>query len=183
MLTSSKNSRYSTLTIVMHWLMLILIIAVYASINLRELFPKGSDPRELLKALHFTLGLTVFLLVFIRVYARITSTTPNIIPALQTWQKVTSKAAHAFLYILMILMPILGWLTLSAAGKSTPFYGLNLPALIAENKDYAKTLKDTHETIGEIGYYVIALHAIAALFHHYVKGDNTLRRMLPNFSK
>jgi superoxide oxidase len=76
-------------------------------------------------------------------------------------------------------MPIGGWLMLSAAGKSIPFFGLTLPALIEENKELAKTIKQVHATVGEIGYYVIALHAIAALFHHYILKDNTLLRMLP----
>lgn len=179
MMTDSKSARYSKLTIAMHWLMVILMVAVYATINLRELFPKGSDPRELMKALHFMLGLSVLLFVFVRVAARLSSHTPAIVPEPQVWQKMTANAAHVFLYLMMIAMPILGWLILSAGGKVIPFFGLELPALIAENKDNAKALKDIHETIGELGYYVIALHAGAALFHHYIKGDNTLTRMLP----
>jgi cytochrome b561 len=68
---------------------------------------------------------------------------------------------------------------LSAAGKPIPFFGLDLPALISENKDLARTLKELHETCGTIGYFLIGLHAVAALFHHYIVRDNTLLRMLP----
>lgn len=178
-MTATSEARYNTLTIAMHWLMVVLMIAVYATINLRELFPKGSDPRETMKALHFMLGLSVLLFVFVRVAARLSGNTPAIVPAPHLWQKIAANAAHVFLYLMMIAMPLLGWLILSAGGKVIPFFGLELPALIAENKDNAKALKDIHETIGELGYYVIALHAGAALFHHYIKGDNTLTRMLP----
>ena len=79
----------------------------------------------------------------------------------------------------MICMPLAGWLILSAAGKPIPFFGLQLPALISENKDLAKLIREFHETLGKVGYFLIGLHAVAALFHHYVLRDNTLRRMLP----
>jgi cytochrome b561 len=68
---------------------------------------------------------------------------------------------------------------LSAAGKPIPFFGLELPPLIGENKELAKTIKEVHETGGTVGYYLIGLHTAAALFHHYLVRDNTLRRMLP----
>lgn len=183
MLSNIKNARYSNLTITLHWLMVILIIAVYATINLREIFPKGSDPREALKALHFMLGLSVLILVLIRLPARLFGGRPAIIPEPVLWQRIASNSAHGFLYLMMIVMPLLGWLTLSAAGKPIPFFGLNLPALVSKSKDLAETFKDIHETIGTIGYYVIGLHAAAALFHHYFKRDNTLVRMLPKFRK
>ena len=154
------------------------MVAVYACIELRELYPKGSDPRELLKTWHFMLGLTVFTLVWFRLLARLSQTIPSIKPAISKWQIYISKITHISLYILMIGMPIGGWLILSAEGKSIPFYGLSLPALIAENKETAELIQEIHETVGLVGYYLIGLHALAALFHHYVIKDNTLVRML-----
>ncbi|MEO7338831.1 MAG: cytochrome b/b6 domain-containing protein, partial [Caldimonas sp.] len=74
----------------------------------------------------------------------------------------------------------LGWLTLSAEGKLVPFFGLQLPALVDESKSIAGWAKELHETGGTVGYFLIGLHAAAALFHHYVVRDNTLRRMLPS---
>lgn len=183
MIFDTIGRRYSRLTIALHWIMLLLIVGVYATINLRELYPKGSDPRETLKALHFMLGLSVLLLVFIRLPARFIKKAPAIIPEPAAWQKIAAHIVHGLLYLLMIVLPLLGWLILSAAGKVIPFYGFNLPALIAENKDFAKTLKELHETIGTIGYYVIGIHAAAAIFHHYIKRDNTLIRMLPSYKK
>lgn len=177
---SNQSNQYSRLTIALHWLMLLLFVGVYSCIELRELYPKGSDPREALKAWHFMLGLTVLILAFVRIYARLTSTTPPITPPLKSWQLFISKLVHLALYALMIGLPLLGWATLSAAGKPIPFFGVELPALLAENKDLAKTLKELHKTIGEAGYYLIGLHAAAALFHHYAQKDNTLTRMLPH---
>lgn len=175
----NSNERYGTLSIALHWLMFILMAAVYASIELREIFPKGSDPREAIKALHFMLGLSVLLLLMLRIYARVSSPCPIIKPALSCMQNAAAKAGHLALYALMLVMPVLGWLTLSAAGKPIPFYGAELPALIAQNKELAKSLKELHETIGVIGYYLIGFHVLAALYHHYFKKDNTLTRILP----
>jgi cytochrome b561 len=87
---------------------------------------------------------------------------------------------HVALYALMIGMPLAGWLMLSAAAKPIPLFGLQLPALIGESKALADLIEEIHETGGTVGYYLIGLHAAAALFHHYVKRDNTLPRMLPS---
>lgn len=175
----NTNSRYGTLSITLHWLMFILMVAVYATIELRELFPKGSDPREAMKALHFMLGLTLLLLLTIRIYARVASPAPVISPALPAGQDRTAKLGHLVLYIFMIAMPVLGWAVLSAAAKPIPFFGFELPPLIAENKELAKSLKEIHETVGELGYYLIAIHVLAALYHHHIRKDDTLTRMLP----
>lgn len=176
-----KNTaeRYGSLSIGIHWLMLLLFVAAYAFIELRELYPKGSDPREALKAWHFMSGMLVFVLVWPRLAARLSGTTPVIRPEPAGWMQLAARLGHLALYALMIVMPLLGWLTLSAAGKPIPFFGLELPALIGENKDLAKQIKELHETIGTIGYYLIGLHAAAALYHHYLRHDNTITRMLP----
>ncbi|CAG0952948.1 Cytochrome b561 [Anaerolineae bacterium] len=176
---TNSTEPYNPLTIALHWLMFVLMVGSYAFIELRELFPKGSDPREAMKTLHFMVGLTLLLLVLPRILVRLSSSTPKIIPEPPAWQHSAAKMAHLALYLFMIVMPILGWLMLSAAGKPIPFYGLELPTLIGEDKELAKFIKEIHETIGEIGYYLIGLHVLAALFHHYFQRDNTLLNMLP----
>jgi superoxide oxidase len=175
----NTTDRYGSLSIAMHWLMLLLLAGVYACINLRELFPRGSDLREGLKTWHFMLGLAVFTLVFLRLAIRWLGTAPQIQPPAPLWQRRLATLMHLALYVFMLTMPLLGWLTLSAAGKPVPFFGLSLPALMGVDKALADSFKEIHETIGTIGYYLIGLHATAALFHHYATRDNTLLRMLP----
>jgi len=175
----NTTTRYGSLSIGIHWLMLLLFIAVYASIELRVLYEKGSDPREALKAWHFMLGLSVFALVWLRIAARLSGPTPNIQPAPDKVQQLSAKILHLALYALMIGMPLTGWLVLSASGKVIPFFGLELPALIGEDKDLAKQIKEVHEFVGTTGYFLLGLHVIAALYHHHIKRDDTLTRMLP----
>lgn len=173
--------RYHLASISLHWVMLALFVGVYASINLRELFDKGSEPREALKSLHFMLGLLMFGLVWLRLALRAIYPAPRPQAGLPQWQAMAAKLAHLALYALMVGMPLLGWLALSAAGKPIPFFGLALPALIGPDKALASQLKDIHEVVGTAGYFLIAAHAAAALFHRYVQRDNTMQRMWPAF--
>lgn len=177
-MTNKNNaSRYSTPVVVLHWFTLLLLVGVYSFIELRELFPKGTEPRELMKTIHYMLGLTVLLTVIIRLFFRLSSPAPEIQPAPNWFVLRAAQVVHLMLYALMIGMPIAGWLMLSAAGKPIPFYGLELPALIAENKELADTIKSSHKTVGNLGYILIAAHAVAGLYHHFVRHDNTLLRM------
>ncbi len=175
----NSTERYGVLPIALHWVMLALMVAVYACIDLREAYPKGSDLREALKTWHFMLGLLVFVLVWIRLRLHYGDPMPSVEPASPGWQKLSGQLMHASLYALMIGMPLAGWLMLSAEGKPVPFFGLQLPGLIAENKGTAALIKEIHETAGTVGYFLIGLHGAAALFHHFVKRDNTLRQILP----
>ncbi|MDO8252089.1 MAG: cytochrome b [Rhodoferax sp.] len=175
--------RYHLASISLHWLMLALFIGVYASINLRELFDKGSVPREALKSLHFMLGLLMFALVWLRLAMRAIYPAPRLQPAPPQWQAIAGKLAHLALYAIMIGMPLLGWLMLSAAGKPIPFFGLELPALIGPDKALAGQFKEIHEFVGTAGYFLIGAHAAAALFHHYIQRDNTLLSMWPGSRK
>ena len=91
---------------------------------------------------------------------------------------------HVALYALMIGLPLLGWLVLSAKGKPIPFFfDLQLPALIGENKSAAEWLKELHEAGANAAYLLVGLHAAAGLYHHYIQRDNTLVRMLPGKSR
>lgn len=178
---SWKNTedRYGGLSIAMHWLMFLLLVAVYALIELREIYPKGSDPREAMKLWHSMLGLSVFLLVFIRLAIRWSGPTPAITPPVAAWQHRLAVVMHLLLYLFMLAQPLLGWLLLSAEGKPILFFGVDLPAIWSEGEKWEELFEETHELIGTAGYFLVGLHAAAALFHHYFLRDNTLLRMLP----
>ena len=175
---TAEIERYGRLSIILHWVTLALLIGVYACIELREMYPRGSEPREMLKMWHFMLGLTVFFLVWVRLAARLLGSTPPIVPAAPKWQLMIANIVELALYALMIVLPLLGWLTLSADGDAIPFFGLELPALVGENKPLAERMEEIHKTLATIGYFLIGLHGAAALFHHYVQRDNTLKRMM-----
>lgn len=174
---SQTMTKFNPILIFLHWLMVVLIIAVYICIETRVFFPKDSDPRNLLKSLHFMLGISVLLMVAIRIVVRLATRVPDIIPTPRPLAKVAANMMHITLYIFMIAMPILGWLTLSAYGQPIPFFGFELPPLVEKNAELRDLLKEIHETGGSIGYILLAGHAAAGLFNHYIKKDNTLLRM------
>jgi cytochrome b561 len=179
---SQKNTadRYGAASITLHWLMLLLIAAVYLCIELRENYPKGSEIREALKVWHYCLGLSVLVLVWLRIGVRAFGPQPETRSETASWMRLSAKGVHFALYLLMVGQPLLGWLTLSAGGHSVLLFGFPLPLLIAKQSNtFADSIKEIHEIVGVLGYGLIALHAFAALFHHYIKRDNTLKRMLP----
>ena len=165
--------------ILLHWLMALLIAAAYATIELRELFPKGSDPREALKAWHFAIGTSIFALLWVRLLLRLALGSPRPERPPPKWQKLATGSVHLGLYLFMLAMPVLGWLTVSAAGDTVRWLGLELPPLVGASDAQAERFEELHEAVGTIGYVLIVLHTGAALFHHFLLKDRVLARMLP----
>jgi cytochrome b561 len=174
-----KPQRWSSMSIGLHWLMLVLIAAVYSCILLSHSFAIGSAPREFLKASHFMLGFLVLILVALRVVVRLRGHAPLRESNRPHWQKRAAEAMQWGLYALMIIMPLAGWLLLSARGSPIPFFGLDVPALVLKSRDLEVVFKAIHGNGGWIGYWLIGSHAAAALVHHFILRDDTLRRMLP----
>jgi cytochrome b561 len=175
----SAQHRFGTLTIALHWIMLALLIAVVAFMELRGIFPKGSSARAAMKAGHYMSGMLVLLFVVLRLGARLVGPTPAIVPAPPAWQRVAATLVMFGLYALMLGMPLIGWGLQSANGEPVPFFGWQLPALIGPDKALADVLEEVHELGATVAYVLVGLHVAAALYHHYVVRDNTLRRILP----
>ena len=181
-MTSYPNTgRFSSSSIALHWLMAVLLVATAATMELKGIYPKDSAERDLMKSVHYCLGLSVFGLVWLRLLARALGSTPPIVPAPPAWQAMLGELVHVALYGLMIGLPLLGWLALSAKGAPITLPGgLGLPLLpLTASKETADLIREFHETGATVGYVLVALHAAAALVHHYLQRDNTLLRMLP----
>lgn len=173
------EKRYGTLSIALHWIMLVLLIAVVAFMELRGIFPKGSAPREAMKALHYAAGLLVLALAFLRIAALCAGRPPAIAPLPPGWQRMLAGLVKGGLYLIMLGMPLAGWALLGADGEPFALFGWPLPALAGPDQALADKLEEIHETGASIAYFLVGVHVIAALYHHYIVGDNTLRRMLP----
>jgi cytochrome b561 len=177
---AESRPRYTLLQRHLHWWMALLVVLAYVLIEQRGLFPRGSGGRTAMMQGHFWAGITIFLLAWWRIVARIRCGVPAITPPLDRLSAFVSKGLHLTLYAFFIIMPLLGMATAWSDGKTImiPFTGLALPALLPENEALAHTLEDIHGTIGDIFYWVIGLHVLAALYHHWVRRDDVLRRML-----
>lgn len=164
----------------LHWGMALLVAAAYLFVEFHEAFPRGSTTRAGMLQAHFWMGLSVLVLVFWRLALRRRHGAPAITPALPAWQAWPAKLLHLALYAFLVAMPVLGVLTVWTDGRDllVPFTHVVIPPLVAENEGLGHQLEELHGEIGELFYWVIGLHVLAALYHHFVRRDDTLRRML-----
>jgi cytochrome b561 len=177
---TSTISRYDPGLRRLHGLLALLVRAAYLLIEQRGLFALGTPHRAAMVQGHFWVGLSILLLAAWRIGLRMRGVVPPITPALPPWQALPAKLLHLALYAFIVVMPLLGLATAWTDGKVlyVPFTDLAVPALLAPDKGLAHQLEDLHGTIGEIFYWVIGLHVLAALYHHWWRRDDTLRRML-----
>lgn len=129
---------------------------------------------------HKSVGVLVMMLVFARLWWRLINVRVEELPSIPSWQRLAAKAVHVGLYGLMFGMPLSGWLMSSAHGFPVSFFGLfTLPDLIEPSKKLGHFFHEVHE-LGMLAFFaLIGLHTAAALKHHVIDKDATLRRMLP----
>lgn len=175
----ADGNRYAPALRRLHWLMAVLIALGYLAIEQRGFFARGTTARYAVVQSHYWIGLTVFVLAWWRLAHRRRFGAPAITPALPGWQAGIGTLMHVLLYAFFIAMPVMGLATAWLDGKSVflPFTDIGLPALLAPDEHWAKTMEDLHGQVGEIFYWVIGFHVVAAIYHHFVRRDDTLRRM------
>lgn len=171
------KTRYSLSQISLHWATLLMIILTYAAMLTRDYFPEDNQP--LVRLLHFNFGICVWLLMWVRIFLRTRNTTPAITPPLPRWQIAASHAVHGVLYLLFLSLPVLGVLTLEFGGRDWVLFGWQVPQFISPDPSARRTVRTAHEFLANCGYYLIGLHAVAAIYHHYFRKDDTFTRMLP----
>ena len=178
------NTRYPAIQIFFHWLSLIFIALTYLTVNLKGI-GHSDGWRNLMMNCHFTLGILVFFTVIFRLILRhlYLKQIPEINPAPPTGQTKSAHYVHLSLYLIFIILPILGTLIVLNKGVALPFFGFPIIDGFNADKALSHTIKEIHETVANLGLAIIALHAAAALYHHYLLKDNTLIRMMPRKSK
>ena len=173
------TERYDNVQIALHWLIALLIFAAFPlGIYMADLKPSPATLK--LFSYHKWLGVTIFFLVAIRLGWRASHPVLPPIAGIPRWQEITSIAIHHSLYLLMVVIPLSGWLMSSAAGYPTVWLGLvQLPDLLDKNKELGETLGEIHETLNLIMLALVVVHAAAAIKHHFIDKDGLLQRMNP----
>jgi len=176
-----QSRRYSHGAITLHWLVAVLIMANFVLVWTAEGKPEAEE--HFLVGLHAATGIMILLLSVLRVIWRITHPAPPLEPGLKPWEVVLATWVHRIFYILIIAVPFTGWLMSSAAsgGKGVNIYGLfDFPGLpIGPDRDTAIAIYEVHETLATVMFFMMILHLLAALKHHFVDRDATLGRMIP----
>jgi cytochrome b561 len=176
---NSSSAKFTPVAIGLHWIMaagLVLAFGVGQYMSGLELSPWKLK----IYTWHKWLGVTLFLLVGIRVTWRLTHRPPALPSTMnQRLQKIT-EAAHRALYVLMVLIPLTGWLHSSAAGVSVVYFNLfPLPNLVPKDKALSHLFETFHQTLNWALLALVLGHVAAALKHQLIDRDHLMARMRP----
>lgn len=171
---------YGTFAKAMHWLVAALIASQFAIGWSMPHIGRNTRPGTLIN-LHFSVGMVILLLVIVRLAWRLTHPVPPVTTNVPLWQQRTARVVHLLFYVLLLAIPVLGWM--SASGRNFPvalFGVIQFPQLLPAKHPWTGTLGDIHTLLSNyVLLGAVALHGLAALYHHFIVRDETLRRMLP----
>jgi cytochrome b561 len=172
------SDRYDGVAQSFHWLVVLLVIAQYATKWLPAGFASMSEDQ--LNAWHLAIGPTILLLMLLRLAWRLTHHTPPPPSDLSAPLQLLSRTTHWLFYGLLVVLPVLGWIAASGYGaKVTLLRLVPLPGLIGQDKSLAESVGSVHGALAWALLVVIALHVSGALYHALVKRDGVMRRMVP----
>ena len=180
---ANTGNRYGIIAIALHWLMAVLLVTLVAlGLYMVSLPDVGFNTKKILLILfHKELGIVALALVTVRLAWRIGNVLPALVENLPDWQKLTARFVHLSFYALMLALPVTGWLMSSAAGIPVYFFGLfSLPDFIAHDEYLFQVFIEIHKWLSYALIVCILVHAGAALRHHFMLRDDTLKRMLPD---
>lgn len=178
--------RYHPAQRLLHWLIAVLVI-VTLPIGLtlgtlgfegaRETF--GLETTNGLYIAHKTIGVLMLVLMLLRVILRLIHGKPPYAVALARPQKIASEIVHGLLYVLLLAMPVIGWMATAAGGFPINFFFWVLPPLIGENEALSGTLFLWHGIVGWTILGLVLVHVTGALYHWLIRRDGVMQRMSP----
>jgi cytochrome b561 len=175
--TPGQTASYGRIAVLLHWV-IALLIAIGFAVGLTMVDLPLSPLKAKVFAYHKWIGITVLALGLARVAWRATHAGPPELP-MPAWQRLAARATHVLLYALILAIPLVGWLYTSAAGFPVVYLKLwQLPDLVSKDKELALLLKSVHKVLAWGMSGIVALHVAAALKHHFIDRDTTLKRML-----
>ena len=170
---------YSRTAKILHWSVAACVLATIPIAIAMTMVGKGSL-QDALYFIHKSLGVLIFVLMVWRIAYRLLHGAPAAEPGLARWQRAVSSAVHGLLYLLLLAMPVLGYLALSAFGAPTPVFGLfELPPILAKDDALADRLFMIHQWLGFLVALLAVMHIGAALQHYFIHKDGVVQRMLP----
>ena len=175
----NTTERWGWVSIGIHWLSLLMVLSLVVVGFVMQELPNSPTKIEVY-ALHKSFGLTLLALTVLRLLWRLVAGTPAPVPGTPRWQQAAAQASHGALYVILLAMPLSGWLYNSASGFPLKWFGLfSLPKLSGYDADVKAFALGMHEWLFIALAVVVSVHAAAALKHHYFDRDATLARMLP----
>ena len=167
--------RYDTVAIVLHWTIAVLIAVAFLLGLTVDTFPKAYEGAVV--NTHVLIGLAVIILSLARVGWRLTHRSPALSRANGALVETASKLIHAFLYLLMIVVPLIGVPTLLYRGRGIDFGVFQMPPLMPRTPEIFHPLTEVHELTAYALVLLALGHILAALYHQFVLRDDLVRRM------
>jgi cytochrome b561 len=178
---STTSARYSRGAIVLHWLIALLIVLNVIGAFVAEDLSKAD--KAWMMGNHKAAGLLILALTIARIVWRLIHPAPPLVETLKAWEAALARVTHALFYFLMLAVPLAGWGLASALGKGKPvgFFGLfDVPALpVGGDEPTVDMFHELHEIFAFLMIGLLVLHLGAALKHHWLDKDGTMRRMVP----
>lgn len=175
----TASNTYTRTAIGLHWAIALLIFAAFPLGLYMHDLPLSPDKLRLY-SYHKWIGIAVFGLALVRVTWRAVHPLPALPHTMLPWERFVALVVHGLLYVLIFAAPVSGWLTSSAEGFQTVWFGvIPLPDLIGRDKELARSLGDLHANLNFLMLAIVGAHALAALKHHFVERDDVFTRMVP----
>ena len=163
----------------LHWLIVLLLIVQFIFAWTMPHIGRNT-PVTTLISLHFTFGVILLIVAAVRFAWRATHSEPAPLDGVPPWQVLSARIVHWLLYILLFVMPILGWINASWRGMPIVIVGMELPKLIGTRAPGWGWTGDVHALLANyLMLTLVGLHVLAGVYHYFIRGDRVLQRMLP----
>lgn len=176
----SDSRRWGAVTKTLHWIIALAVITLLC-VGLWMIDLPISADKVRVYALHKSVGITVLALMLVRIAWRLNEKTRPELPfGMPGWERAAAWSSHLLLYAALIVMPLSGWLFNSAANFPLQWFGwLAIPGLTGPDPEIKAVARAVHHWTAYALIALLSLHVLAALKHHILDRDETLRRMLP----
>lgn len=177
------SQRYTSTAIFLHWLVALGLVGTFALGFYMEGLPLSPNKLKFY-SWHKWAGMTLLLLIVVRLAWRLSHPAPQLPDSMGPMARLAAHVGHWVLYVLMLAIPVSGWLMSSAQGFQVVWFGvLPLPDLVGKDKELGALLQDIHVVLNYTLLVAVIGHVAAALQHHFIKKDTVLARMLPFLNK
>ena len=179
-MTSRDARAYTPTAKALHWTIVLLVTAQFVTALAMPDIGPHTQPDTWI-SLHFSIGVLILAVMAVRLVHRLMYPVPLEASQAPAWERFVALLTHRLFYLILLVGPLLGWASASAHRLTVSLFGLvTLPAIAAPKARWALTAGDVHATAMWVLLALVAMHAAAALYHHVVRHDSILRRMLPS---
>ncbi len=179
MMRNTKDT-WGWMTIALHWTVALLVVATFGLGLWMGEVPARID-RPYYYAIHASMGITLLVILVARIAWAVFNPAPAAVPGTPVWQNTAARFTHVSLYAVTLVVVLLGWLLSGVAEppiEPQAFGLIAMPSPLTLSSAYEDFLEETHELAAYALIALASVHALAALWHHFIRHDNTMRRML-----